>query len=130
MNVPIPEAVAKSGDPLATLRVLVDELASRFSAGKLSDRERADLTRIPHELTALDFVSGGNDVQRLAALERIWLRLLALEAARRHETRAGEARELVANLQQRDRQAKHVLSQLRDGQATELQMWLLIGKRG
>jgi hypothetical protein len=75
-------------------------------------------------------MAGNNAAQQMVSLERIWLRLLALEAARRNESRAAETREIVANLQQKDQQAKQVLRQLRDGQAAQLQMWLLIGKRG
>jgi hypothetical protein len=112
------------------LRALVDEFRSRLAAATLSDAQRAELQRLPHDLTALEFVSGDNAAQQMVSLERIWLRLLALEAARRNEARTAEAREIVASLQQKDQQAKHVMSQLRDGQAALLEMWLLIGKRG
>lgn len=126
----IPESAVQSKDPHAVLRALVEEFAARLAAGKPSDGQREELAKIPHELTAVDSVSGSNDVQKLSAVQRIWLRLIALEAARRDEAKTGEARELLAALQQKDRQAKHVLSQLREGQAAELQMWLLIGRRG
>jgi hypothetical protein len=127
-GVAVPEDATQSRDPYGTLRLLVDEFQSRLAAAKLSEGQRTELARIPHELVASEFL-GINDIQKLVLLERVWLKLLALEAARREESRAAEASKLVQNLQQQDRKATHVLIQLRDGHAMLLQMWLLIGKR-
>jgi hypothetical protein len=103
---------------------------SQLAAAKLAQSQQAELANVPHELTAMDFLSGTNDVQRLVGLQRIWLRLLSIQASRRDETRAAEVREVISELQRKDRQAKHVLSQLRDGEVAALKMWLLIAKRG
>jgi len=63
--------------------------------------------------------------KKLALLDRAWLRLLAVEFARQQPTRKAEADALVEQLAGRDREAKHVLIQLRDGHETILRMWLL-----
>ena len=112
LGVSLSDSVVKGRDPQATLRAMIDEYLSRLTSAKWPDAQRADLARVPHELTALEFVVGTNEVQRMVSLERIWLRLLAFEAARRNEARTIEARELVTSLQQKDRQSKHVLSSI------------------
>lgn len=128
-TVAVPEEVAKSRDPQAILRLLVNDFQSRLAAGKLTPNQQAELARMPHELAATEFLTN-NDVQRFVFLERMWLRLLGLETVRRNPDRAAEATKLIQDLQTQDRTANNVLTQLRNGQAALLQMWLLMGKRG
>jgi hypothetical protein len=130
LDVPIPATVAQPRNPYSTLRALVDGFSSRLAGATLPDAQRATMNQVPHLLLARDYAAGGNEVQRLVALERTWLQLLAVEAARRNPARAADAEALVTELQKKDRQASHVLAQLRDGHQATLQMWMLIGKRG
>ena len=111
--------------PADTMELLVRQTAASLTAGGGASRDAADLVaRLPYELKAARYL-GNSDPGRLVALERLWLRLLALETARRRPERASEARQLVDSLAERDARADDLLLQLWDGEETTLKMWML-----
>ncbi|MGE3777097.1 MAG: hypothetical protein AB7F89_07940, partial [Pirellulaceae bacterium] len=127
MNIPLSDADRSQSSPVPLLVALVRETAARLSGSFPNDPEAAELGRLTYDITAAEYVAA-NDLQLAALIERIWLRTLALEAARRDEARAAAARGIVAELTELDRHSRHVLIQLRDGEAALLRMWLLIAR--
>jgi hypothetical protein len=116
------DAVAAS--PTAILPAMIEQLGSRLSGKAKNAADQAFLARLPHELTVAEFL-GNDDLRRLALLERIWLRLLAIETAQLRSDQADKAQEILDRLDEADRRAADVLIQLRDGQAALVKMWLL-----
>jgi hypothetical protein len=110
--------------PTAILPPLIEQLASRLSAKAKDQDDRELLARISHELTAAEYL-GDNDLRRLALLERLWLRLVAMDVALARSDRAADAQAIVDQLSESDRSAPDVFHQLRDGQAALVRLWLL-----
>jgi hypothetical protein len=119
-----PSAYSGAASPTAVLPPMIEQLASRLAPKARSADDREFLTRIPHELTAAEYL-GDNDLRRLALLERIWLRLAAIEVSLSRPDRAAEAQALVDQLSESDRTAPDVYQQLRNGQAALLRLALL-----
>jgi hypothetical protein len=113
-----------AASPTAVLPPLIEQLASRLSSKTKDQSDREFLARIPHELTAAEYL-GDNDLRRLALLERLWLRLLAMDIAQARSDRAEDAQTIVEQLSESDRRSEDVFHQLRDGQSALVRMWLL-----
>jgi len=94
---------------------------------KLSPEGKEQVQRIQVDSRAIDYLAA-NDLQKLALLDRAWLRLLAVDLVRKRPGRKAEADAVVEQLATRDRDTKHVLLQLRDGQEAILRMWLLLNQ--
>jgi hypothetical protein len=94
---------------------------------KLAPEAKQQVEQIDVDSRTIDYLAT-NDLQRLTLLDRMWLRLLAVEFARQHPARKPEADAVVQQLAHRDRDAKNVLIQLRDGQESILRLWLLLNK--
>jgi hypothetical protein len=88
---------------------------------------KKQVQQIDADSRAIDYLAV-NDLQKLVLLDRVWLRLLAVECARKHPTRKADADALVEQLATRDRNATHVLIQLRDGQEATLRLWLKLNQ--
>jgi hypothetical protein len=110
--------------PTEILPLMIELLASRLSQNAASESNREFLSRVPHELAVAEYL-GDDDLRRLVLLDRIWLRLLAVETAQIRTERADQAQTILDRVEESDRRAGDVLIQLRDGQAAILQMWLL-----
>jgi preprotein translocase subunit Sss1 len=108
------------------LQLLVAHEAGQLTSASLRVNDQQFLARLPHELAVVEYL-GTNDLRRTVLLQRIWLRLVAINITRRRGERAGQATSLVSALAERDVTAKDVLDQLKDGEATALQMWMLYG---
>jgi hypothetical protein len=89
-----------------------------------SDLDGADTSWLARRLDVIDYLAD-DDLQRTVALQRVWLRLLALEVRKRGSELGGRADELVRRLEERDQKASHLLVQLRDGEETTLRLLLL-----
>jgi hypothetical protein len=87
------------------------------------------LSWLAPRLEVIDYLAT-HDLQRTVALQRVWLKLLALELRKLGSVQAGQADALVRQLEQRDVLASHLLGQLRDGEATTLRIWLLYAPKG
>ncbi len=117
-------ANAEIVSPTAILPAMIEARAARLSGKAVNADDREFLARLPHELAVADYL-GDDDLRRLALLERIWLRLLAIDVTTARRDRADAAAKIIAELQRQDRTAKDVLVQLRNGQAALVQMWRL-----
>ncbi len=113
--------------PTAVAQATIESRVKQLLASKLPADVQKQVQQVDVDLRAIDYLAA-NDLQRLALLDRAWLRLLAADFARRHPTRKAEADALVEQLSAGDRDAKHVLVQLRDGQESILRMWLLLNR--
>jgi len=108
------------------LRLLISLTAPK--AGASSAEDRAYIAGLPHQLKAIDYI-GGNEIRRTVLLQRAWLRLVSIQAKRQQSTRAREAQEIVDKLSSRDALATNVLHQLKDGETSLLQLWMLYDDR-
>jgi len=97
---------------------------SRTNSAGLKPEDQEFLKRLPRELKVAEYV-GGNDLGRTVLLQRIWLRLLALETARRKPEQANRANALVNELVKRDATATDLTHQLKDGETFILSLWML-----
>jgi hypothetical protein len=113
-----------AASPTEVLPAMIEQLASRLAAKTRSNEDREFLERIPHELAVAEYL-GENDLRRLALLERIWLRLVAMDVVHARSDRAEDVQKIVEQLSQSDQGAKDVFHQLRDGQAALVRLWLL-----
>jgi hypothetical protein len=113
-----------AASPTAILPPLIEKFASRLAAEAVPEDDRNFLTRIPHELAAAEYLAD-NDLRRLALLERIWLRLVAIDALRTRSDRAAEVHAIMDKFNESDRGSPDVFHQLRDGQVALVQLWLL-----
>lgn len=101
--------------PSETLALLVAQTQSNLGAAA---------AETPQQLEVIDYLSS-DDLQRTVALQRVWLKLLALEVRKNRSEIGGRADDLVERLMQRDQQASNLLAQLRDGEETTLRILLL-----
>ena len=125
LGIPAEEYKA-AATPSARLRLLIDRYAAGLARSSLRPDDQEYLAGLPYQLTAAEYL-GTDDLARTVLLDRIWLRLLGAGAALQGPGRAAEADRIVADLARRDGQARSVLVQLRDGQRSILQTWLLFG---
>lgn len=121
------DAYAKSNLPSAILRLLIQNQAGLLSGQVTDPADQAFLTNVPHEITAAEYL-GASDLQLTVSLQRIWVRLLALEVARRQPERRDRSRAILTQMFDRDRSARHVAEQIRDGELAILQTWLLFAE--
>lgn len=108
----------------AVLRALIEARAARLLSKASNEEDRQFLARLPHELIVAEYL-GDNDLRRQALLERVWLRILAMDVSLTRSERADTAKEIVEQLKRQDRAADDVLTQLRNGQAALVRLWQL-----
>jgi hypothetical protein len=113
--------------PSVVLQAMIGHVATDLKNGKLDAGDKQTVDSIDTELRAIDYLAT-NDLQRLALLERSWLRLLAIRVAQQHPQRAADAQDVVEQLSRSDRKASQVLVQLRGGQSAILEMWVLLNR--
>ena len=70
-----PDAYKSTASPAEALQLLVSQHEAQLASGKV------DLSWLPHELRVIEYLTD-NDLQRSVALQRVWLKLLALEMRR------------------------------------------------
>ncbi|MBW3595800.1 MAG: hypothetical protein KY475_00835 [Planctomycetes bacterium] len=116
-------AYSSATSPAAVLEAMIQHTAARLS-GAGDEDDRRFLTSIPHRLQVAEYL-GDNDLRRLALLERVWLRLLAIDVAESHTDRAADAGAIIQSIHEADSAAPNVLVQARSGQAALVRMWRL-----
>lgn len=112
----------------AILRSMIQEMSSRLSGSVTAAAAKRELENMTHQLAAAEYIAT-SELQATVLLERLWVRLLGMQVVLRNERYSAEAESIVHELAAKDRAATHVLSQLRDGQAAILRMWLLVSKQ-
>ncbi len=113
--------------PTVVSQAMIESRVTELLEAKLSPEVKELVQRVRVDARAIDYLAA-NDLQKIALLDRAWLRLLAVDLARKRPGRKSEADTLVEQLGVRDRDATHVLIQLRDGHETMLRMWLLLNQ--
>jgi hypothetical protein len=121
----LPAKYMSTDMPSAVLKLVIDESAAKLSGRVKRPADREYLDELPHHLTIAEYI-GVDDIRYTLMLERIWLRLLAARVVAEQPDRAEKADELVAQLSARDAKEEHILTQMRDGHETILEMWLLM----
>jgi len=122
-----PARYRPAATPSQLLPLLIEQYAGRLSAAARRKTDRDYLAKLPHELAVAEYL-GTDDLRRTMLYSRIYLRLLAAGVAAQHPDRAAEADQLVAELNQSDAEAKHILTQLREGEEKILQMYLVMNR--
>ncbi len=120
-----PDVYSTMASPAEAIEAMIKHRAAKLAAASLRPPDKKYLDALPHELAAVQYL-GGNDLAKTVLLQRIWARLLAAGAAKKSLNRAQQARKTLEKLQAADGKATHVLTQLRDGEAAILQMWMLL----
>jgi hypothetical protein len=115
--------------PADVLRSMIEAAAARLLTRDLGEDVRREVQETGHQLTALDYVAS-DDLQRTLLLERQWMRLLAMDVAQRFPRRAATVDEILQDMTRIDRQAPSIVTQMRDGQAILLRLWLLRNQPG
>ena len=113
--------------PTVVSQAMIENQVKELLKAKLSPGGKEQVQRIQVDSRAIDYLAT-NDLQKLVLLDRVWLRLLAVELARKRPGRKAEADALVEQLALRDRDADHILIQIRGGHETTLRMWLLLNQ--
>ena len=114
-----------AGDrPSQVLKPLIEQYAAQLQAKNADAKAKEDLAGLSRRLKAIEYVAA-DDLQLTVLLEREWGELLARAVLARHPERKEQIEAALAQLRSEDRQAKQIVSQLRDGQAALLRLWLL-----
>ncbi|MBC8354742.1 MAG: hypothetical protein H8E66_22410 [Planctomycetes bacterium] len=123
----VTEWPAEPVTPTVVVQAMIEGRTNQLLEAALSPAGKQQVQQSRVEMRAIDYLAT-NDFQRLVLLDRAWLKLLAVECVRRRPTLKAETDSLGEQLALRDRDAKHVLVQLRDGHETTLRMWLLLNR--
>ena len=115
------------GRPSQVLKPLIEQYAAQLQANSSDAKAKEDLAGLSRRLQAIEYVAA-DDLQRTVLLEREWAELLARAVHARSGTEGadrGGARPAAVR-----RSSGHAdVSQLRDGQAALLRLWLLESTR-
>jgi hypothetical protein len=115
------EQYARAEKPSAVVLALVEHLAASLSSSKLEATDRRLLEELPHRLKAIDFAAQ-TDIQYTAALQQIWLELLAIEIAQQRPAKSSRIHEIRShNTSLPD---ESVFQQLWQVQTDLLRLWL------
>jgi hypothetical protein len=123
------EKYASAPSASAVLQTTILCVAGRLDTAQMSAAEQQWLAALPSHITAAEYAAG-NDLQYLAMLERMWLKVLGLHVAQRAPAQAAAARDLVASTLARQASHHDVLAQLRDLEAGLLRLWMLCHPEG
>ncbi|QDU94897.1 hypothetical protein [Lignipirellula cremea] len=102
------------------LRLLISLTASKAQPQQAGDK--AFVASLAQQLQAVDYVAAGNELRRAVMLQRIWLRLLALQPT---ALESDKSRTIIDKVVGRDVAATNLLHQLKDGETSILQMYML-----
>jgi hypothetical protein len=125
LGITLPDS-ASADRPGLVLKQLVGQFSPRLR-GEMSALQRERLGQLAQRLTAIEYVAA-NDLQLTVLLQREWGFLLSLMVAERHADRRSQAAAILDELAGSDRQAEHILVQVRDGESALLRLWLLAGE--
>ncbi|MFW6169668.1 MAG: hypothetical protein ACODAD_04195 [Planctomycetota bacterium] len=109
--------------PSDVIQGLLNYFSERLDEGSLEADQRALVDSLPYRLKALEFVAE-NDLQRTAALQQLWLRILAARMIQEHPEKAAEIRQVLSSPRAAETEDKRVFEQLRDVHADLLRVWM------
>jgi hypothetical protein len=122
LEVPV-ETYASAANPSAIMNILLDHMAAQLSSLDLKPQDRATLDALPYQRRAAAFVAESG-MQYTAALQQLWLQLLALHLAHQYPDQEPAIRQIVQQSATTAAQAPRVFEQLRDVQTDLLNVWL------
>ncbi len=102
---------------------LVNHLAAQLNSAKLDAADKALLAELSYQSKALDFVTD-TDLQYTAAVQRLWLRVLALYIIAQRPESATAVRQILTESTAAQSTQPRVFEQLRDVQTSLLQLWM------
>ena len=111
--------------PGDVLEAVVRHFSVALEKEELSSALEKQLETVKLELDVVDFLTS-QDVQRIVVLQRTYLKLLAIQAMQRNPDLQKPSHQLINDLYQQDRSSRHVLEQVRGGEAALIQMWKLV----
>jgi len=120
-----PEAYSTAATPAEMLEPMIQDLARRLGGGAIRPPDKQRLERLTHESAAVEYLAE-NDLEKTVLLDRVLAKLLAVNAAAANVPRADRAQKILGDLETTDGKAPDVLTQLRDGHAAVLQLWMLL----
>jgi hypothetical protein len=107
----------------------VRHLAKKLKEEELSESLQKKLERASLELDVVDFVAI-QDLQRIVVLQRTYLKLLAILVEQGNPDLGDHTRQFIDELYRKDRSSRHVLAQIRNGEAALIRMWNQVLLRG
>jgi hypothetical protein len=120
-------AAAEDGSwatPAQVIRAVTEGYAARLAAAAEDAHAKRQLERVPHNLVAAEYAAN-DDLELTVLMERQWIEVLAQAVCQRHPPRKPEVDRIRAELVTADREAAHIVQQLRDGQVAMVQLWLV-----
>jgi hypothetical protein len=109
--------------PAQAVRAMTEGYAAQLAAEAGDADAKRQLERIPHDLVAAEYVAN-DDLGLTVLMERQWIEVLAQAVCQRRPTRKTEVTRILADLVTADREAAHIVEQLRGGQVAMVQLWL------
>ena len=102
---------------------MIDDAATAVRGKVQGPRDQRFVLALPHRLRAAAAVSA-DELQAIVLLQRIYLRLLAIELGLEAPRVADRWATLESELARQDRRSRFVMQQLRDGERAMLQLWI------
>jgi hypothetical protein len=121
LGVKLPANVSQAS---VVLQYLIAHKAGELSKAKLNAEDSRFVRRAGDQMVAAEFLSG-NDLQRTILLQRVWLKLLAIDVSVENPGSAKAASALVLGLDRDCRGEPNAALQLWTAENYLLRMWLL-----
>jgi hypothetical protein len=109
--------------PSQWLRPLLEQYSKRIVVADPPAKKQW-LELLSPRLVATEYLAT-DDLQRTVLFEREWATLLALDVSLRRPDQKERAEQILQELRSQDRASRHIVHQLRHGQAALLRLWLL-----
>lgn len=95
-----------------------------LASDAVSDSDQQFAAELPHRLRAADYLAP-DDLRRSAYLQRIWLRVLAIQLKAKNPKVSTRVQVVLNEVEELDESSNHVLKQLVQGEAALLRLWML-----
>lgn len=113
--------------PAVCLGRLIDQELAQLRGQQLSETLSQQVNEARHLRVALSAL-GENEIAETVALQRVWLRLLAIGIEAKHPSKQPDLEELLAKLDAEDQASGDIFTQLRVGEAALVKLWELAVK--
>lgn len=119
----LPDSSNEDG-PAVCLGRLIDQELAQLRGQQLSDSLSQQVNEARHLRVALSAL-GENEIAETVALQRVWLRLLAISIEAKHPSKQPDLEKLLAQLEAEDQASGDIFTQLRVGEAALVKLWEL-----
>ena len=93
----VPGAADPKDRPAGWLKSIITKRTEQLLKTGVSKESAAFLESVPHELTAIDYVSN-DDLQETVYLDRLWLKVLGASAAKQDPSSSGQVTAILESL--------------------------------